>query len=85
MVNSGAIATTSYIPGRDIEERWQRIHEGAVAVRGRDLAMDDEAYASASATNGRNQAIARLLGTLGRLGWTRPRRRSSTRASAASR
>ena len=25
-------------------------------------------YASASATNGRNQGIARLLGTLGRLG-----------------
>jgi glutaminase len=68
MVNSGAIATTSYTPGRDIEERWARIHGGLSRFAGRDLALDDEAYASASATNGRNQAIARLLGTLGRLG-----------------
>jgi glutaminase len=68
MVNSGAIATTSHVPGRGADERWRVIHEGLSLFAGRELTVDEEIYASASATNGRNQAIARLLGTLGRLG-----------------
>jgi glutaminase len=55
MVNSGAIATTSLAPG------WDFIHDGLSRFAGRELAFDDEVYASASATNSRNQAIARLL------------------------
>ncbi len=43
------------------------IHEGLTQFAGRALPLNDQAYASASATNGRNQALARLLGTLGRL------------------
>jgi glutaminase len=55
MVNSGAIATTGLAPG------WHVIHEGLSRFAGRRLELDDEVYASASATNVRNQEIARLL------------------------
>jgi glutaminase len=56
MVNSGAIATTALAPG------WDVIHEGLSRFAGRALELDEEVYASASATNSRNQALARLLG-----------------------
>ncbi len=55
MVNSGAIATTSLAPG------WDFIREGLSRFAGHELGFDEEVYASASATNARNQAIARLL------------------------
>ena len=55
MVNSGAIATTSLAPD------WDFIRTGLSRFAGRALGFDDEVYASASATNSRNQAIARLL------------------------
>ncbi len=55
MVNSGAIATTSLAPG------WDFIREGLSRFAGRELGFDEQVYASASATNSRNQAIARLL------------------------
>jgi glutaminase len=55
MVNSGAIATTSLLPG------WDFLHDGLSRFAGRQLSFDDEVYASASATNARNQGIARLL------------------------
>jgi glutaminase len=61
MVNSGAIATTSLASG------WDFLHEGLSRFAGRELAFDDEVYASASATNARNQDIARLLQDRGRL------------------
>jgi glutaminase len=56
MVNSGAIATTGLAPG------WDVIHDGLSRFAGRALELDEEVYASASATNSRNQALARLLG-----------------------
>jgi glutaminase len=67
MVNSGALATTSLVPGATVEEKWQRIHEGLSRFAGRTLALNDEVYASASATNQRNQAIARLLQSYNRI------------------
>ena len=66
MVNAGAIAATSLAPGRR-EERWRFLHDGLSAFAGRPLALDDEVYASASATNHRNQGIARLLQSYGRI------------------
>jgi len=59
--NSGAIATTS------LAGRWDSLREGLSRFAGRDLGFDDEVYASASATNARNQGIARLLQDRGRL------------------
>ena len=61
MVNSGAIATTSLVPGATHEAKWKFIHEGLSRFAGRTLSLNDEVYASASETNFRNQAIARLL------------------------
>jgi glutaminase len=65
MVNSGAIATTSLVPGSSTEERWKFIHEGLNAFAGRTLVMDEETLASARATNHRNQGIARVLQSAG--------------------
>lgn len=61
MVNSGAIATTSLVPGATLDAKWQFIHEGLSRFAGRTLALNEEVYASATATNFRNQSIARLL------------------------
>ncbi|HEY6271429.1 MAG TPA: glutaminase A [Terriglobales bacterium] len=67
MVNSGAIATTSLVPGATLDDRWQFIHEGLSGFAGRTLALNTEVYASASDTNDRNQSIARLLYSYGRI------------------
>jgi glutaminase len=67
MVNSGAIATTSLVPGATREEKWRFIHEGLSRFAGRTLPLNEEVYASATQTNDRNQGIARLLKSLGRI------------------
>jgi glutaminase len=67
MVNPGAIAVTSLVPGANAEEKWSFIHEGLSRFAGRTLAVDDEVYASANETNHRNQSLARLLEGYGRL------------------
>ena len=61
MVNAGAIATTSLVPGATPEARWEFIHEGLSRFAGRVLTLGEEVYASASTTNQRNQALALLL------------------------
>lgn len=68
MVNPGAIATTSWIPAEGTDARWRRIHTGLSAFAGRALQVDEDVYASASATNLRNRAITDLLAVYGRLG-----------------
>jgi glutaminase len=67
MVNPGAIATTSLLPGGSVEERWQFLVRGLSRFAGRELWMDDEMYASASATNRRNRAITQLMDSYDRL------------------
>ncbi|HST18633.1 MAG TPA: glutaminase A [Gaiellaceae bacterium] len=61
MVNPGAIATTSLMPGTTAEEQWRSISDGLSRFAGRPLPVDEEVYASATATNHRNRGIARLL------------------------
>jgi glutaminase len=60
MVNAGATATTSLLG-------WDEIRDGLARFAGRALPFDDAVYASASATNHRNQALARLLQDRGRI------------------
>jgi glutaminase len=67
MVNSGAIAATSLVPGTNLEAKWKFIHEGLSRFAGRTLQVNDEVYKSASETNYRNQSIARLLQSFGRI------------------
>jgi glutaminase len=61
MVNAGAIATTSLVPGATLDAKWKFIHDGLSRFAGRPLPLNEEVYASASETNYRNQSIARLL------------------------
>ena len=67
MVNPGAIATTSLVPGASYAERWQFIQGGLSRFAGRELAVNEEVFACAAATNIRNRGIARLLESYGRM------------------
>ncbi len=67
MVNPGAIATTSLAPGSTADDKWSFIREGLSRFAGREVAIDDDVYASASVTNHRNRAISGLLEVYGRL------------------
>jgi glutaminase len=67
MVNAGAMATTSLVPGATYDDRWEFIRDGLSRFAGRSLELDAEVYASESATNLRNQGIAHLLQSYGRL------------------
>jgi glutaminase len=61
MVNAGAIATTSLVPGETAEAKWRFIQEGLSRFAGRELVLDQEIYESEAATNLRNRGIAKLL------------------------
>jgi glutaminase len=67
MVNAGAIATTSLVPGETAEAKWRFIQEGLSRFAGRQLSIDMEVYESEAATNLRNRGIAKLLEGYGRL------------------
>lgn len=67
MVNAGAIATTSLVPGATAAAKWQAIHAGLSKFAGRELALDEEIYTCASATNHRNRGISHLLQSCERL------------------
>lgn len=65
MVNAGAIATTSLVPGATYEEQWAFLHDGLSRFAGRPLTLSGEVYTSASATNSHNRSIARALQSRG--------------------
>jgi glutaminase len=67
MVNAGAIAATSLVPGDGSEAKWGFLRAGLSGFAGRELTLSDEVYASASATNYQNRAIANLLASRGRI------------------
>lgn len=67
MVNSGAIAATSLVPGASVEERWNQVRAGLSRFAGRPLELDERVYRSEAATNLRNSGIAHLLRGYGRL------------------
>jgi glutaminase len=61
LVNAGAIAAASFVPGANAEEKWKAIRTGLSDFAGRELSLNEEVYQSEAATNQRNQSIARLL------------------------
>lgn len=65
MVNAGAIATTSLVPGVDNDEKWKFIHEGLSQFAGRELSLNHDVYDSATETNFRNRSIAWMLQSVG--------------------
>jgi glutaminase len=71
MVNAGAIATTSLVPGDSAADKWRFVAEGMSRFAGRALVLDDEVYESEAASNRRNRGIAHLLRGYGEL-WFDP-------------
>ena len=67
MVNAGAIAASSLVPGSTAGEKWEFIQEGLSRFAGRRLSLDREVYESEAATNLRNRGIAKLLEGYGRM------------------
>ena len=67
MVNPGAIATTSLVPGESLEARWRKLVDGLSVFAGRQLSLDEAVYTSASETNHRNRELATLLAERGGL------------------
>jgi glutaminase len=61
MINAGAIATTSFVPGDSKEKRERAMLGFFEAFAGRDLSVDDAVYRSERDTGHRNRAIAHLL------------------------
>ena len=51
LVNAGAIATTSLVPGDTAEEKWERIRDGLSRFAGRELILSEDVFESESATN----------------------------------
>ena len=64
MVNAGALATTSLVPGASPEEKFERIAAALSGFAGRRLMVDEDVYRSEAATNFRNRGIAHLLARL---------------------
>jgi glutaminase len=67
LVNAGAIATTSLVPGTTAEEKFESIVAAMSRFAGRRLVMDGDVYESEAATNDRNRGIAHLLDGYGRM------------------
>jgi glutaminase len=65
MVNPGAVATTSLVPGATIEERWHFIVDGLSRFAGRQLSLDEDVHRSSSGTNYVNRSIVNLLASRG--------------------
>lgn len=61
MVNTGAIATTSLVPGQTGDDTWQFILDGLSRSAGRRRSIDAEVYRSEADHNQRNQGIAHLM------------------------
>ena len=67
LVNPGAIAATSMVPGATADEIWASILGVHEVFAGRRLRVLDDIYQSERASNQRNRAIAALMAAYGRI------------------
>lgn len=65
MINAGAIAAVSLVPGASPDERFAKIRDFYSACAGRPLELDEDVYRSEKATGDRNRAIAYMLSSFG--------------------
>ncbi len=65
LVNAGAIATTSLVPGASADESWATILDAQSRFAGRPIRISDEVNQSEQTTNFHNRAIAWLLYSAG--------------------
>ncbi|RAJ75030.1 L-glutaminase [Chitinophaga dinghuensis] len=66
LVNAGAMATNSFVKAPNSAAKWTRIDDIFAKFAGRRLPVIDKLYASETATNQHNRAIAWLLYSYGR-------------------
>jgi len=67
LVNPGAIAATSLVPGTDFAAKWGSILQTHCDFAGESLDLNEPVYRSEAADNLRNRAIAHLLNSYGRM------------------
>ena len=67
MVNPGAVAAASLVPGATFDDRWAFLADGLSRFAGHALELDEEVLACALASNARNRAIVQLLQSYGRI------------------
>jgi glutaminase len=67
LVNPGAIAATSLIPGADSAAKWKYILQTNCEFAGESLGVNWPVYVSEASDNYRNQAIAHLMLAYGRM------------------
>lgn len=65
LVNAGAMATVSLVPGANAAAVWQNILARFASLAGRELEVLEEVYDSESAANQHNKGIAWLLDSYG--------------------
>jgi glutaminase len=65
LVNAGAIATASLVPGDSADACWARILDAQSRFAGRPIALSDEVNTSEQTTNFHNRGIAWLLYSAG--------------------
>jgi len=65
LVNAGAIATASLVPGKDADECWAAILDCQSRFAGRKIALSNDVNTSEQTTNFHNRAIAWLLYSAG--------------------
>ncbi|WP_159230742.1 glutaminase A [Mycolicibacterium vanbaalenii] len=65
MINAGAIAAVSLVPGASPDERFALIRDFYSAIVGHRLELDVDVYASEKAAGSRNRAIGYMLQSLG--------------------
>lgn len=65
LVNSGAIATASLVPGENADECWAKILDMQRRFAGRPIALSEEVNRSEQTTNFHNRAIGWLLYSAG--------------------
>ncbi|MDH5856756.1 glutaminase A [Lampropedia aestuarii] len=65
LVNAGAIAAVSLVPGDSADECWAKILDMQSQFAGRSIALSDEVNVSEQTTNFHNRAIAWLLYSAG--------------------
>ena len=65
MIDAGAIAAVSLIPGATVDDRFAKIRKFYSDCAGRQLELDEQVYRSEKATGSRNRAIAYMLESFG--------------------
>lgn len=69
MVNSGAIAISSMIKGRDVDERFGRVLDFIRQIAGNpNLTLNEEVYQSEKKTGAHNRSLAYFMQSIGILG-----------------